>query len=137
MSRMKSVAVIVNVDAGLPCVRGFVGELNQIWANLIDNALDAIPDSGRVEVFASRERDRVVVRIVDNGAGIPAEIRERIFDPFFTTKPMGLGTGLGLDIVRRLVRHNDGEITVESRPGRTEFRVALPVAETGSQRSES
>jgi len=136
-ARMKSVAVIVNVDAGLPCVRGFVGELNQIWANLIDNALDAIPDSGRVEVFASRERDRVVVRIVDNGAGIPAEIRERIFDPFFTTKPMGLGTGLGLDIVRRLVRHNDGEITVESRPGRTEFRVALPVAETGSQRSES
>jgi signal transduction histidine kinase len=68
------------------------------------------------------------VRIVDNGAGIPAQIRERIFDPFFTTKPVGLGTGLGLDIVRRLVRHNNGEIEVESQPGRTEFRVVLPLA---------
>ena len=111
------------------CARGFAGELNQIWANLIDNALDAIPDSGRVEVTASREDRKVVVRIIDNGAGIPAQIRERIFDPFFTTKPMGQGTGLGLDIVRRLVRHNDGEISVESQPGRTEFRVALPLAE--------
>ena len=64
-----------------------------------------------------------MVRIVDNGTGIPAEIRDRIFDPFFTTKPVGQGTGLGLDIVRRLVRHNDGEIAVESQPGRTEFRV--------------
>ena len=70
----------------------------------------------------------MVVRVVDNGAGIPADIRERIFDPFFTTKPVGQGTGLGLDIVRRLVRHNDGEIEVESRPGRTEFRVSLPLA---------
>ena len=69
------------------------------------------------------------LRIVDNGTGIPAQIRERIFDPFFTTKPMGQGTGLGLDIVRRLVRHNDGEIAVESQPGRTEFRVVLPLAE--------
>jgi signal transduction histidine kinase len=65
---------------------------------------------------------------VDNGSGIPDHVRERIFDPFFTTKPMGQGTGLGLDIVRRLVRHNDGEIEVESTPGRTEFRVWLPLA---------
>ena len=71
----------------------------------------------------------MVVRVVDNGPGIPAQIRERIFDPFFTTKPVGQGTGLGLDIVRRLVRHNDGEIAVDSQPGRTEFRVALPIAE--------
>ena len=128
-ARAKSVAVVVDVEPGLPRVRGFVGELNQIWANLIDNALDAVPDSGRVEVLANREHQRVVVRIVDNGPGIPAQIRERIFDPFFTTKPVGHGTGLGLDIVRRLVRHNDGEIAVESQPGRTEFRVALPLAE--------
>src|SRR5439155_16522318 len=114
-ARSKSAAVAVDVEPGLPRVRGFVGELNQIWANLIDNALDAIPDSGRVEVLANREHQRVAVRIVDNGAGIPAAIRERIFDPFFTTKPVGLGTGLGLDIVRRLVRHNDGDIAVESR----------------------
>jgi signal transduction histidine kinase len=129
-ARAKSAAVAIDVEPGLPRVRGFAGELNQIWANLIDNALDAVPDSGRVEVLANREGQRVAVRVVDNGSGIPAEIRERIFDPFFSTKPVGQGTGLGLDITRRLVRHNDGEISVESQPGRTEFRVVLPVAET-------
>ena len=131
-ARGRSASVVVNVEAGLPRVRGFVGELNQIWANLIDNALDAIPEAGRVEIFANRADDRVIVRIVDNGSGIPPDIREQIFDPFFTTKPVGLGTGLGLDIVRRLVRHNDGDITVESQPGRTEFSVTLPAVETAS-----
>ena len=128
-ARSKSVAVTVNVEPDLPRVRGFVGELNQIWANLIDNALDAVPDSGRVEVTANRERQRVVVRVVDNGAGIPAEIREHLFEPFFTTKPVGQGTGLGLDIVQRLVSHNDAEIEVETALGRTEFRVSFPLAE--------
>jgi len=128
-ARGKSVAVSIQVEPNLPRIRGFAGELNQIWGNLIDNALDAVPESGRVEVVAGRESGRVVVRIADNGPGIPAEIRDRIFDPFFTTKPAGLGTGLGLDIVRRLVQHNEGEISVESQPGRTEFRVALPIAE--------
>ena len=125
----KSVAVAVSVEPGLPRVRGFGGELNQIWVNLIDNALDAVADSGRVEVTATRERQRVVVRVVDNGAGIPADIRDRLFEPFFTTKPVGKGTGLGLDIVRRLLSHNDADIEVESAPGRTEFRVSLPLAE--------
>jgi signal transduction histidine kinase len=125
-ARSKSAAVVVHAGPDLPRVRGFVGELNQIWANLIDNALDAIPDGGRVEIRAIHEPGHVLVRIIDNGPGIPQEIRDRIFDPFFTTKPMGHGTGLGLDIVRRLVRHNDGEISVESQPGRTEFRVELP-----------
>ncbi|MFY9549908.1 MAG: ATP-binding protein [Thermoanaerobaculia bacterium] len=129
-ARGKSVAVSVKVDPGLPRVRGFAGELNQIWGNLIDNALDAVPESGRVEVVARLDSRRVVVRIADNGPGIPAEIRDRIFDPFFTTKPAGLGTGLGLDIVRRLVQHNEGEIAVESEPGRTEFQVTLPIADT-------
>jgi len=128
-ARAKSVAVAVQVEPGLPRVRGFVGELNQIWANLIDNALDAVPIGGRVEVTASRERQRAVVRVADNGAGIPAEIRAHVFEPFFTTKPVGKGAGLGLDIVRRLVSHNDGDIEVESRPGRTEFRVSLPLAD--------
>jgi len=132
-ARSKSVAVVVDVEPGLPRVRGFAGELNQIWANLIDNALDAVPDSGRIEVLANRAGDRAVVRIVDNGPGIPAQVRQRIFDPFFTTKPVGSGTGLGLDIVRRLVRHNDGEIAVESQPGRTEFRVDLPLAGTAAE----
>jgi signal transduction histidine kinase len=131
-ARAKSVSVAVRVEPGLPRVRGFAAELNQVWANLIDNALDAVPDSGRIEVLANREGQRVTVRVVDDGIGIPAPIRGRIFDPFFTTKPVGQGTGLGLDIVRRLVRHNDGEISVESQPGRTEFRVVLPLAETHS-----
>ena len=128
-ARGKSVAVSVTVEPNLPRVRGFAGELNQIWGNLIDNALDAVPESGRVEIAARLDSRRVVVRIADNGPGIPAEIRDRIFDPFFTTKPAGQGTGLGLDIVRRLVLHNEGRISVESQPGRTEFLVTLPIAE--------
>jgi signal transduction histidine kinase len=129
-ARGKSTEVVIDVEPGLPAVRGFAGELNQIWVNLIDNALDAVTDSGRVEILANYEQRRVVVRVIDNGTGIPAQIKDRIFDPFVTTKPVGHGTGLGLDIVRRLVRHNDGEISVESRPGRTEFRVTLPVADS-------
>jgi signal transduction histidine kinase len=130
-AKSKSAEVAIRLEENLPQACGFAGELNQIWANLIDNALDAIPSSGRVEITANRERQRVVVRVIDNGSGIPPNIRDRIFDPFVTTKPVGKGTGLGLDIVRRLVIHNDGEIQVESVPGRTEFRVILPVAEAG------
>ena len=83
-----------------------------------------------LDVTANLERHRVVVRVVDNGAGIPAGVRGHMFDPFFSTKPVGKGTGLGLDIVRRLVAHNNAEIEVESQPGRTEFRVSLPLAGT-------
>jgi signal transduction histidine kinase len=136
-ARSKSAEVTVRVEPGLPRVRGFAGELNQIWANLIDNALDAVAQGGRVEVTAARERQRVVVRVVDNGPGIPAPVIGRLFEPFFTTKPVGQGTGLGLDIVRRLVSHNDGEIEVESRPGRTEFRVTLPLADTDGPGGQS
>ena len=102
-----------------------------MWTNLIDNALDAAPESGHVAVTAARELNFVVVRIVDDGHGIPAEIRDRIFDPFFTTKPVGQGTGLGLEIARRLMRRNEGDIEVDSRPGRTEFRVSVPMAMEG------
>ncbi len=129
-ARSKSVAVTVTVEPDLPRVRGFASEFNQIWANLIDNALDAVPDAGRVDVTASCEHHRVVVRVIDNGPGIPPEIRSHLFEPFVTTKPVGQGTGLGLDIVRRLVTHNDAEIDVETAPGRTEFRVSLPLADT-------
>jgi signal transduction histidine kinase len=131
-ARSKSASVVVNVEPDLPHVMGFAGELNQIWDNLINNALDAIADGGRVEVQANRDHQFVIVRVIDNGSGIPDKIRDRIFDPFFTTKPVGLGTGLGLDIVRRLIRHNDGDIAVESRPGRTEFRVVLRMADAKS-----
>ncbi len=126
----KAIAVSIDVDPGLPQVRGFAGELNQIWGNLIDNALDAVGKNGSVQVKALRAGDGVTVSVIDDGPGIPASVREHIFDPFFTTKPMGQGTGLGLDIVRRLVRHNDGTIEVESAPGRTEFRVGLPIAQS-------
>lgn len=125
-ARAKSASLSMEVPEGLPRVCGFGGELNQVWANLVDNALDAIGDGGRVVVTARAEGSTVVVRVIDDGPGIPDEIRSRIFDPFFTTKPVGEGTGLGLDIVRRLVQGNDGLINVTSEPGRTEFRVALP-----------
>ena len=92
-------------------------------------------DGGRIVVRANRKGQRVIVRVVDDGLGIPAKDMARIFDPFFTTKPMGQGMGLGLDIVRRLVRHNDGTIEVESKCGRTEFRVTLPV-DFGSRHPE-
>ena len=130
-AREKSVEVAVELEANLPPVLGYAAELNQIWGNLIDNALDAVEAGGRVDVQASRVGQRVIVSVIDDGPGIPAQDLVRIFDPFFTTKPMGQGTGLGLDIVRRLVRHNDGTIEVESKRGRTEFRVALPIAESG------
>ncbi len=126
-ARAKAVAVIVTVEPDLPRVRGYGGELNQVWLNLIDNALDAVGAGGRVDVTAARSDGAIVVRVIDDGAGIPDDIRGRIFDPFFTTKQVGEGTGLGLDIVRRLVQRHDGSIEVDSRPARTEFRVRLPV----------
>jgi signal transduction histidine kinase len=131
-ARTKSAAISVTVEPDLPKVLGFTGELNQIWANLIDNALDAVSQRGQIEIIAKRERQRVVVHIVDNGTGIAPEIQQHMFEPFFTTKPVGQGTGQGLDIVRRLVIHNDADINVESRPGRTDFSVSLPVADGGS-----
>jgi signal transduction histidine kinase len=127
-ARGKSASLTVDVPTDLPRVLGFGGELNQVWANLVDNALDAVSDGGRVTVTARAEGPKVVVRVTDDGPGIPAEVRGRIFDPFFTTKPVGEGTGLGLDIVRRLLERNDGSIEVQSEPGRTEFRVTLPAA---------
>jgi signal transduction histidine kinase len=126
-ARGKSTSLVVDAPSDLPRVRAFGAELNQVWANLVDNALDAVNDGGRVTVTARVEGTMVVVRVTDDGPGIPADVKSRIFDPFFTTKPVGKGTGLGLDIVRRLVSGNNGLIDVESAPGRTEFRVALPV----------
>jgi signal transduction histidine kinase len=125
--KAKSAAIIVAVTPGLPPVQAYGGELNQVWANLIDNAIDAVAPGGRVDVSADREGTNLVVRIADDGPGIPNTVLPRIFDPFFTTKPVGEGTGLGLDIVRRLVKRHDGEIDVESRPGHTVFTVRLPL----------
>jgi len=125
-ARGKSVTVTIQVADDLPPVDGLGGELNQVWLNLIDNAIDAAPESGHVEVTAVGRPDAVVVTVADDGPGVPTELMEKIFDPFFTTKPQGSGTGLGLDIARRIVRQHDGHLELESRPGRTAFRVILP-----------
>ncbi|MGD8319607.1 MAG: ATP-binding protein [Gemmatimonadota bacterium] len=124
-AKSKGATVTLDVEPDLPRAWGTGGELNQVWLNLIDNALDALREAGTVHVSAARALDRVVVRVVDDGHGIPSEIADRIFDPFFTTKPPGEGTGLGLDITRRLLRRYQGDIAVDSRPGRTELRVSL------------
>jgi signal transduction histidine kinase len=127
-TRAKTVSVTLELPDDLPRVHGVGVELNQVWMNLIDNALDAAPSGGHVAVVASRELDRVVVRVVDDGPGMTPEIRQRIFEPFFTTKEIGQGTGLGLETAKRLLQRHDGEINVESAPGRTVFEVRLPMA---------
>jgi signal transduction histidine kinase len=128
-ARGKDVSVTLDIAADLPQVVGVAGELNQVWANLIDNALDAAPAKGHVQVIACRLVDGyVTVKVVDNGPGIPEQLRSQVFDQFFTTKPLGQGTGLGLDIARRIVRNHDGVLEFDTRPGRTEFRVVLPPA---------
>jgi len=129
-AREKSVSVRLEIPENLPLIRAFGGELNQVWSNLLENALDAAPPGGQVVISAKCDSEWVVVRVVDNGPGMTPEIRGRIFDPFFTTKPMGEGTGLGLDISRRIVTRHGGQIEVESEPGRTEFRVTLPADRT-------
>jgi signal transduction histidine kinase len=127
-SRAKSVRVRIESADDLPTIYGFGSELNQVWEKLIDNAIDAAPVAGNVTVTATRRGDFVVVRVVDDGPGVPDEHRARIFDPFFTTKPVGAGTGLGLDIARRFTHLNDGDLDFSSQPGHTVFRVRLPIA---------
>jgi signal transduction histidine kinase len=129
-ARDKSVSVSIDVAPDLPTVSALAGELNQVWMNLLDNALDAVDLGGRVWVTVKPEGPRLVVRVIDDGAGIAPEHQSRIFDPFFTTKSPGEGTGLGLEIARARVRGHGGDIEFESRPGRTEFRVLLPLQES-------
>jgi signal transduction histidine kinase len=112
----------------LPPVNAFAGELNQVWTNLADNAIDAMSNNGLLRVETARDGGTAVVRIIDNGGGIPREAQSRVFEAFFTTKPLGEGTGLGLDIVQRIVaQQHGGTVDVESEPGRTVFTVRLPI----------
>lgn len=123
------VRVVREYDRSLPAIPVYAGELNQVWTNLIDNALYAIGESGVLTVRTGQAEERVVVEIVDTGPGIPDDVRSRIFEPFFTTKPIGEGTGLGLEISYRIVvNKHHGDLAVESEPGRTVFRVCLPVS---------
>jgi signal transduction histidine kinase len=111
-----------------PEIQAYPGELNQVWTNLLDNAIDAMPGGGTLRIETVREGAMAVVRVIDTGTGIPLEIQPRIFEAFFTTKSVGEGTGLGLDIVQRIVaQQHGGRIDVESRPGRTVFTVRLPI----------
>lgn len=124
-ARLKSVAISMDIEPHLPRAYANGGELNQIWLNLVDNALDAVSESGHINIRAYRKLDRIVVHVIDDGSGIPPDIAPYIYDPFFTTKPQGEGTGLGLDITWLLLRRYHGDISFDSRTGRTDFRVSL------------
>ncbi len=132
-AKTKSVAIRVDIAPHLPKIVANAGELNQVWSNLIENAIDALPEGGEIKVVARADDKEVVVCVVDNGPGIPIDLQQRIFEPFFTTKPIGQGTGLGLDIALRIVRRFGGLIALDSKPGRTEFRVALPLTQPPEQ----
>lgn len=136
--RLKNgVTVMRDYDKTLPRVCAYGGELNQVWTNLIDNAIDSMQGKGELKIKACKELDYAVVEIEDNGPGIPKEIQSRIFDPFFTTKKVGEGTGLGLDAVGRIVRRHHGFIEVESQPGQTSFTIRLPFKQPAMQPAES
>jgi signal transduction histidine kinase len=113
-------------------VNSFGSELNQVWTNIIDNAIDAMGGEGKLQVRTFRDDNCVVVEIIDNGSGISPEVQAHMFDPFFTTKGVGQGTGLGLDTVQRIVKKHRGNIQVSSKPGETRFQVWLPLAEAAA-----
>jgi signal transduction histidine kinase len=125
-------------DRSLPkiCAKG--SELNQVWTNLLDNAIDALAEQAKsnqasITIRTSRDGPFALIDIIDNGPGIPPDVKGRIFDPFFTTKPVGEGTGLGLDTVYRIVRQHKGDIRVDSHPGETHFMVRLPIPQGAKQ----
>ncbi len=128
------IKVVKDYDKSLPRIPVYPGELNQVWTNLIDNAVAAMDGTGTLTVRTSLDRDHLLVEFVDTGKGVPPEIKDRIFEPFFTTKPVGQGTGLGLDISWRIVvsRHH-GDLRVESEPGDTHFLVRLPLTSAGPE----
>jgi signal transduction histidine kinase len=126
--KMGDVEVIRDYEKNLPHVCGHAGELNQVWTNLLDNAIDAVDGQGRITVRTARENGRVLVEVADDGPGIPEDVRERIFEPFYTTKDVGEGTGLGLDISYRVVvEDHKGDIRFLSEAGDTRFQVRLPI----------
>ena len=131
------ITVVKDYDAALPTIPAYAAELNQVWTNLIDNAVSAMGGTGTLTVRTGVDRGQVLVEFADTGPGVPPEIRERIFEPFFTTKQVGEGTGLGLDISWRIiVNKHHGDLKVESVPGDTRFRVRLPLTAPEPDRQE-
>ncbi len=122
------VRVVRDYDPDLPPITAHASQLNQVWTNLIDNAIDAVGGDGTVRILTLRAGDEAVVEVVDDGPGVPPDVQSRIFEPFFTTKEVGAGTGLGLDIVRRIVETHHGQVRVLSEPGETRFEVRLPIS---------
>jgi len=124
-----NVKLVEEYDESLPKIIALVGELNQVWTNLIDNALDAMEPAGQgqLTIRTEKEHEWAKTSIIDNGPGIPEDIQSRIFDPFFTTKDIGKGTGLGLDVVQRIVRQHNGSVRVQSTPGNTAFVICFPI----------
>jgi len=125
--KKKDITVTRDYAESLPLIKAYGSELNQVWTNLIVNAVDAMSTGGNLKIRTKREPTDIMVEIRDNGAGIPSSVRSRIFEPFFTTKPVGEGTGLGLDTVARIVRKHRGNVRFESKPGDTCFQVRLPI----------
>lgn len=123
----KGITIERSYTPNLPKISAFGSELNQVWTNLIDNAIDAMNGEGIIRVRTALEGDSILVEIGDNGPGIPKDVQARMFEPFFTTKEVGKGTGLGLDTVRQIIKHHQGSIRVESKPGDTRFQVRLPI----------
>ena len=122
------IAVLRDFSASVPRIQAYPGELNQVWTNLIDNALDAMNGAGSLRLATRVEEDNIVVEVGDTGPGMPPQVASRAFDAFYTTKDAGKGTGLGLDIARRtVVERHGGLITIDSRPGNTVLRVCLPI----------
>jgi signal transduction histidine kinase len=130
--REKNIEVNKSFCQNMPEIPAYVGELNQVWTNLIDNAIYALEKNGSLTIKTSCDDKYVKVSVIDNGKGIPKEIMSRIFDPLFTTKKIGEGTGIGLDIVSRVVKRHQGDIKVTSEPGRTEFLVWIPIVQQPS-----
>ena len=123
-----SIEVVRDYDRSLPKLNVRGSELNQVWTNLLDNAIDALGENGTITISTHRDNSCAIVDVTDDGPGIPPENRDRVFDSFFTTKDVGAGTGLGLATARRIVvdRH-DGSLTFDSEPGHTTFHVSLPI----------
>lgn len=131
--RAKNITVKKNFLSDMPQVPVYVGEMNQVWTNLIDNAIQAMSNKGELTIETSIDNNVAKVKITDTGHGIPKEIQSKIFDPFFTTKKVGEGTGIGLDLVRRIITRHNGEIKLTSEPGKTEFTICLPLESSGKK----
>jgi two-component system NtrC family sensor kinase len=126
-NQLKHKIEVIRSYQPLPPIRAYPDELNQVWTNLLHNAIQAMNGTGRLEIRVSQDEGDMVVQFTDSGCGIPTAIQDRIFEPFFTTKPPGEGSGLGLDIVKKIVKKHEGKIELYSQPGCTTFKISLPM----------